>query len=89
MQAQVEKSTLLSKEPLSQFLVTAVGQSANEMRNVVVLALLARFSQGTSFEFSLLSEGDIFALICEPVLGQILVNSNLDSFFLVGVVPKT
>ena len=37
LQSQVEKATFLRQEPLSKLLVPAVGQTANEVRNVVIL----------------------------------------------------
>ena len=40
LQPQVKQATLLSQEPLSELLISAVGESADEVRNVVVFAEL-------------------------------------------------
>ena len=38
LQPQIEQATLLSQEPFSELFVSAVGKSADEVRNVVVFA---------------------------------------------------
>jgi len=35
--SNIEKSCLLCNKPLSKFLISAIGESANEVRNIVVL----------------------------------------------------
>ena len=47
LQPQVEQATLLSQEPFSELFISAVCKSANEVGDVIVLAVEHRLSHGS------------------------------------------
>ena len=87
LQPQVEKAAFLSQEPLAQLIISAVGQPANEMGYVVVLTHGSSLCIGALFKLHFTIEAVVFSLICETVLGEVLIHCQLYLFFLIGVIP--
>ena len=87
LQAQVEKTALLREEPLAQLFVAAVGEAADEVRDVVILALLDRFCVCVSSQLQVAVESVVLAFIRKAMLSQVLVHSQLDLVLLIGIKP--
>ena len=87
LQSQVEKSAFLSQEPFAQLIISAVGQPANEMRYIVVLTHGSSFCIWALFKLHFTIKTVVFSLICETMLGEVLIHCQFYLFFLVGVIP--
>ena len=87
LQAQVKKTALLSQEPLAELLVAAVSKSADEMRDVVILALLDCFCVCVRAQLQVAVECVVFAFVSKAMLSQVLVHSQLDLVLLIGIKP--
>ena len=87
LQAQVKKTALLREKPLAQLLVAAVCEAADEMRDVVILALLDCFCVCVRSQLQVAVESVVLAFVRKAMLGQVLVHSQLDLVFLIGIKP--
>ena len=87
LQAQVEKTALLREEPLAQLFVAAVCEAADEVRDVVILALLDRFCVCMRSQLQVAVESVVLAFVRKAMLGQVLVHSQLDLVLLIGIKP--
>ena len=87
LQAQVKESTLLREEPLAQLFVAAVGEAADEVRDVVILALLDRFCVRVRPQLQIAIEVVVLAFVSKAMLSQVLVHCQLDLVLLVGIEP--
>ena len=87
LQAQVKKTALLREEPLAKLLVAAVCEAADEVRDVVILALLDRFCVCVRSQLQVAVKSVVLAFVRKAMLGQVLVHCQLDLVFLIGIKP--
>ena len=84
-----EESGLLLNEPLAQVIVSAVGESADEVRDVVVLDCFGHLSLrhlGPPFSVVIIEPFDVDALLLRVVVD--LLGHHLMRAFLVGIVHE-
>ena len=58
------------------------------MRDIVILAVSGRLGLRTLAQLCFTIEGVVFAFVSKAVLCQVLVHSDLDLVFLIGIKPK-